>query len=445
MKQGIFISYRRDTGSTMARMIYDRLRLEKKYQCFLDVETLNAGNFREHIALEMDKCGIFLLILSKNALNRCVNPNDNVRQEIELALERALPIIPVMAEDFSWPEPMPPGLEGIMDLNGVPYIQVYSEQFFERLYSFIETIRAEEKARGSADRDAQWSARMAERSARAKEMLKELGQGARSSLAEAAPPPVGTIRAQGRPGANPGMAKDGTKKKTLPLLLGGAAALILLVVLGTGLLGKHKAPEPLLAATPAAAVKATAGPEEPEGETSAPSEAPSADVQDGPSVEGAVERAEGDQILPESFLMEMEALGEKRLSGLLVEFNTVEFGSNDGQTRDVNTRVIQLEDMELQKDALYFETGGVAAFYLYYQGTVVISEDEAVEYPNAIVAFKLDSFPQKFFSASRGGDINYKNSDFGVFLLVESKEEYLRRVHGSYQYVDHDFYELLLP
>ncbi len=31
MAQGIFISYRRDTGSTMARMIYDRLRLKKKY------------------------------------------------------------------------------------------------------------------------------------------------------------------------------------------------------------------------------------------------------------------------------------------------------------------------------------------------------------------------------------------------------------------------------
>ena len=64
MSRGIFISYRRDTGSTMARMIYDRLRLEKQYDCFLDVEKLNAGNFREHISSEMEKCDIFLLILS---------------------------------------------------------------------------------------------------------------------------------------------------------------------------------------------------------------------------------------------------------------------------------------------------------------------------------------------------------------------------------------------
>ena len=101
--------------------------------------------------------------------------------------------------------------------------------------------------------------------------------------------------------------------------------------------------------------------------------------------------------------------------------------------------------MELRRDALYFETGGTAAFYLYYQGTVSIGGEETVEYPEAIVAFKLDSFPQKFYSAMHGGEIRYKNSDFGVLMIVESKEEYLRRVYGDYQYVDRDVYELELP
>ena len=143
MKDGIFISYRRNTGSTMARMVYDRLRLEKQYHCFLDVETLNAGNFRDHIDSEMDRCDVFLLILTANALNRCSNPNDNVRQEILMAMEKNLTIIPITAEDFSWPDRMPEGLESIQNYNAIPYIQVYSEQFFERLYSFIETIRSE--------------------------------------------------------------------------------------------------------------------------------------------------------------------------------------------------------------------------------------------------------------------------------------------------------------
>ena len=133
MKRGIFISYRRDTGSTMARMIYDRLRLEKKYQCFLDVEKLNVGNFHENIIAELDNCRIFLLILTKNALDRCSNPSDVVRQEILTAEEKGLEIIPVTSEDFQWPDTMPEGLEMLGNYNAVQYVQIYSDNFFEKL------------------------------------------------------------------------------------------------------------------------------------------------------------------------------------------------------------------------------------------------------------------------------------------------------------------------
>ena len=149
MAQGIFISYRRETGSTMARMLYDRLRLEKQYSCFLDVEKLNAGNFREHIDREMDKCDILLLVLSRNALDRCSNPNDNIRQEIQGAFDKGLAVIPVTTEDFTWPEKMPEGLERVKDYNSIPYVQVYSEYFFERLYSFIDTSRGVESGGAS--------------------------------------------------------------------------------------------------------------------------------------------------------------------------------------------------------------------------------------------------------------------------------------------------------
>lgn len=77
----------------------------------------------------MDKCDIFLLILSRNALNRCSNSGDNVRQEILEALDRNLAMIPVTAEDFVWPDKMPEGIEVIQDYNAIPYVQVYSDQF----------------------------------------------------------------------------------------------------------------------------------------------------------------------------------------------------------------------------------------------------------------------------------------------------------------------------
>ncbi len=184
MKQGIFISYRRSTGSTMARMIYDRIRLEKNYPCFLDVEKLNVGNFRENIFAEMDKCRICLLILSKDALKRCESPDDNVRQEIESAMEKDLCIIPITSEDFVWPETMPEGLEGIKDLNAIPYVQVYSEQFFERLYSFINNVFAEDRAREIAIRNAEISAKTTEISEKAVKKLKTIGQASASTLVD---------------------------------------------------------------------------------------------------------------------------------------------------------------------------------------------------------------------------------------------------------------------
>lgn len=140
-KRGIFISYRRDTGSSMARNIYDRLRLEKKYHCFLDIKELDAGNFKKQIREKMDDCDIFLLVLSKNALDRCSNPNDNVLQEILAAKEKKLSIIPVTSVDFVWPDHLPEKIKDIHDYNAIPDNQVLVDGFYERLYEFIEKDR----------------------------------------------------------------------------------------------------------------------------------------------------------------------------------------------------------------------------------------------------------------------------------------------------------------
>ncbi len=184
MKRGIFISYRRDTGSTMARMIYDRLRLEKKYQCFLDVEKLNVGNFHENIIAELDNCRIFLLILTKNALDRCSNPSDVVRQEILTAEEKGLEIIPVTSEDFQWPDTMPEGLEMLGNYNAVQYVQIYSDNFFEKLYSFIENVFKEDRAKEAANRKAELAAKGTELAANTKDKLKSIGQSSANTLSD---------------------------------------------------------------------------------------------------------------------------------------------------------------------------------------------------------------------------------------------------------------------
>ena len=145
-KQGIFISYRKNTGYMMAYMIYDRLSLEKGYECFFNTEPSGAQNIRQTLKQYMSACDIFILVLSRNALDRCSYPYDKLRQEIEVAKEMDLTFIPVMTDDFAWPEKMPEGLEYIQDLNAIVFNQEYFEAFFNRLYTFIETAQVKSTA-----------------------------------------------------------------------------------------------------------------------------------------------------------------------------------------------------------------------------------------------------------------------------------------------------------
>ena len=95
----IFISYRREGGEALAHLIHDRLR-QKNYRVFLDVESLRSGMFNNALYKKIEECEDFLIVLPKNALNRCVDPEDWVRLEIDHALELNKNIIPIMMRNF---------------------------------------------------------------------------------------------------------------------------------------------------------------------------------------------------------------------------------------------------------------------------------------------------------------------------------------------------------
>jgi hypothetical protein len=82
----IFLSYRRDGGDAMAVILRDRL-IEKGYNVFLDIENLNSGTFNDKLLGVIDGCKDFILVCSKNSLDRSVNDGDWVRLEIARALQ----------------------------------------------------------------------------------------------------------------------------------------------------------------------------------------------------------------------------------------------------------------------------------------------------------------------------------------------------------------------
>ena len=97
MKYDVFISYRRDGGDKYARTIQQSL--EKKYRVFLDFDELKDGVFDQRIIDAISSSPVFLLILSRGALDRCVNENDWVRQEILYAAKCGCHIVPVTIVD----------------------------------------------------------------------------------------------------------------------------------------------------------------------------------------------------------------------------------------------------------------------------------------------------------------------------------------------------------
>ena len=97
MKYDVFISYRREGGDKYARTIQQAL--EKEYRVFLDFDELKDGVFDQRIIDAISESPVFLLILSKGALDRCVNEHDWVRLEILHAAKCGCHIVPVTIVD----------------------------------------------------------------------------------------------------------------------------------------------------------------------------------------------------------------------------------------------------------------------------------------------------------------------------------------------------------
>ena len=135
-----FISYRRENGFLMDKVIYDRLK-DKGIQCFFDLEELRSGKFDEKILVAIREAHTFILILPKNALTRCKNEDDWVRQEILEAVRCNKVIIPVMYDGFKWPRrwgaEFPEEFHGLEHMNGVSGSQEYLPAMIDKIISYM--------------------------------------------------------------------------------------------------------------------------------------------------------------------------------------------------------------------------------------------------------------------------------------------------------------------
>lgn len=135
----IFISYRRKGGNILGQLLYYRLK-EDSHEVFFDTESMKAGRFDEQIIEHIDASDVFLLLLTPNALDRCVEEGDFVRREITHALQNRKKIVSVMTTDFDFPEVLPDDIQEIRYYQGVPVNLEFAEAFYQKVLKYINEI-----------------------------------------------------------------------------------------------------------------------------------------------------------------------------------------------------------------------------------------------------------------------------------------------------------------
>ncbi len=96
----VFISYRR-TNVYTARAVYQYL-ITRDYDAFLDSESIASGAFEQIILNQIAARAHFVVVLTPSALERCLQPGDWLRREIEHAIDLKRNIVPLMFEGFKF-------------------------------------------------------------------------------------------------------------------------------------------------------------------------------------------------------------------------------------------------------------------------------------------------------------------------------------------------------
>ena len=128
----IFISYRRDdAGGEAGRLFDDLIRAYGPDTVFMDVAGIEPGiDFRKAIDSNVASCGVLLAVIGPQWLSMADHPdgarrldqtNDFVRLEIASALRRNIPVIPVLVHGAAMPhaDALPEDLEDLAYRNAV--------------------------------------------------------------------------------------------------------------------------------------------------------------------------------------------------------------------------------------------------------------------------------------------------------------------------------------
>ncbi len=147
IEKTVFISYRR-TNFPWAYCIYQDLT-HNGFDVFFDYQSIDSGSFEKVILENIRARAHFIIVLSPSALERCNQPGDWLRREIETAMDENRNIIPVMLEGFDFGSPLVKQaltgkLASLNGYNGMSLVTEYVEAGFEKLRNRFLNVALED-------------------------------------------------------------------------------------------------------------------------------------------------------------------------------------------------------------------------------------------------------------------------------------------------------------
>ena len=161
MAGGVFISYRREDSDGFAGRIYDRLAVRLGHDnVFFDVDAIPPGrDFVDVLSDRVGKCDALVAVIGKNWVasadnqnrRRLNDPNDFVRIEIEAALSRDVPVIPVLVDGAAMPraEDLPDSLKKLVRRQAIEVSHNRFDSDAERLTEALAEIEGAASGKAS--------------------------------------------------------------------------------------------------------------------------------------------------------------------------------------------------------------------------------------------------------------------------------------------------------
>jgi tetratricopeptide (TPR) repeat protein len=136
IEKTVFLCYRR-TNIPWALAIFQSLT-HHGYDVFFDFNGISSGDFERVILGNIHARAHFLVLLTPSALERCSEPGDWLRREIDTAISSHRNIVPLMLESFDFGSPgianqLTGTLDGLQHYNALRVHADYFEEAMSRL------------------------------------------------------------------------------------------------------------------------------------------------------------------------------------------------------------------------------------------------------------------------------------------------------------------------